>query len=41
MQDLVAIIGAHLDTIGSNPDEYIPGLAQRISDVVGDGQLRM
>jgi hypothetical protein len=30
VQDLVSIIGAHLDTIGSNPDEYIPGLAQRI-----------
>jgi hypothetical protein len=41
VQDLVSIIGAHLDTIGSNPDEYIPGLAQRINDVVGDGQLRM
>ncbi|QEE61168.1 hypothetical protein FVA74_05950 [Salinibacterium sp. dk2585] len=41
VQDLVSIIGDHLDTIGSNPDEYIPGLAQRISDVVGDGSLRI
>jgi hypothetical protein len=41
VQDLVLIIGAHLDTIGSNPDEYIPGLAQRISDVADDGSLRM
>lgn len=40
VEDLVSIIGDHLDTIGSNPDDYIPGLAQRISDVVGDGPLR-
>jgi len=39
-QHLVSIISDHLDTIGSNPDEYIPGLAQRISDVADDGHLR-
>ncbi|MBF0671002.1 MAG: hypothetical protein IR160_00275 [Salinibacterium sp.] len=41
VEELVSIIGDRLDTIGSNPDEYIPGLAQRISDMAGDGQLRM
>jgi hypothetical protein len=41
VQDLASIIGDHLDTIGSNPDEYIRGLAQRIDDVIGDGSLRM
>lgn len=39
-QHLVSIIGDYLDTIGSNPDEYVPGLAQRISDMAGDGHLR-
>ncbi|WP_403025210.1 hypothetical protein [Salinibacterium sp. GXW1014] len=39
VQDLVSMMSDHLNTIGSNPDEYIPGLAQRISDVAGDGQL--
>lgn len=39
VQDLVSIIREHLDTIGSDPDEYI--LTQPISDVAGDGHLRM
>ena len=30
---LVSVIGTHLDTIGENPDEYIPGLKERIANV--------
>ncbi|MGV8856948.1 hypothetical protein [Rhodoglobus sp.] len=30
---LVSVIGTRLDTIGENPDEYIPGLKVRIANV--------
>ncbi|MFT2816352.1 hypothetical protein [Leifsonia sp. A12D58] len=33
-QRLAPIIGKHLDTIGSNPDEYVPGLNQRIDNIM-------
>ena len=32
VQELTATLGKHLDIIGSNPDAYIPGLQQRLSD---------
>lgn len=39
VKHLITIIRQHLDTIGTNPDEYIPGLSQRISDVMArDGE---
>jgi hypothetical protein len=37
VQHLIPIIGKHLDVIGSNPDEYIPGLNKRISDATDQG----
>ncbi|TQO18859.1 hypothetical protein FB472_0386 [Rhodoglobus vestalii] len=33
VRNLTSTIGTHLATIGSNPDEFIPGLNQRIADV--------
>tara|TARA_R110002051_G_scaffold325547_1_gene428758 strand:- start:4986 stop:5444 length:459 start_codon:yes stop_codon:yes gene_type:complete len=36
---LTSIIGAHLDTIGSNPNDFIPGLEQRIAKVQTAGQV--
>jgi hypothetical protein len=32
VRELTATLGNHLDVIGSNPDAYIPGLQQRLSD---------
>lgn len=30
---LVSVVSTHLDTIGENPDDYIPGLKQRIANL--------
>ena len=32
VRERTATLGKHLDVIGSNPDAYIPGLQQRLSD---------
>ncbi|TFC13812.1 hypothetical protein E3O19_12010 [Cryobacterium algoritolerans] len=38
VRELAATLGKQLDVIGSNPDEYIHGLHQRLSDCNGRGE---
>jgi hypothetical protein len=38
VRDLAATLGKHLDVIGSNPDAYMLGLQQRLSDCNEQGE---